>query len=128
MSIQTNFNLNVTQLDANGVNVVNRTFAAVGYAGVVGEERQGVLTGTGATVLTLPTATVFNFAMKNTHASANITITATKQGGTGAIVAVKGPGSIFVNGESASGTGNGYTAISLTSDTVGATYETYMGG
>lgn len=129
MAASTNsVSLTINEQDASGVNVILRQVGAVSYAGSVGQNWIGTLTSTGATSLTLPITNVLQWYFKNTHATALITLTATKQGGTGAIVAVKGPGGIFLNWDVVSGAVEGYTAISLTSDTVGATFETYIGG
>lgn len=129
MAASTNsFTAVVNQQDANNVNLVNKTLGAFVYAGIVGEERTGLLTGTGAVSLTLPTANVLQFLLQNLHATATIVITATKQGGTGAIISNVGPGGFFCNWSVTSGATNGYTAISLTSDTANAGYLSYLGG
>lgn len=118
----------LNQQDANSVNIVNRTIGAIVYGGIVGQFQEGLLTGTGSSSLTLPTANVLQFYMRNLHSTATITITATKQGGTGSVVSNVGPNGVFMNWSATSGATNGYTAIALTSDTAGAPFETFIGG
>jgi hypothetical protein len=125
---QNNLSLVINQQDSTGVNILNRSIGAISYAGLAGQFVDGILTGTGLVAQTLPTANILQFYFKNTHATAVITITATPQGGSSAVVVKVQPGAVFVNWcASTSGTA-GYTAISLTSDTANATYEMYLGG
>jgi hypothetical protein len=124
----------LNQQDSVGANILTRTLGAFSYSGLVGEFIRGKLLTSGAEAQTLPTTNVLQLLLQNTTtgaSGANITITATKQGGTGAILSVVQPGSVFVNwthGPTGSGATAGYTAISLTASVTGATYEMFLGG
>lgn len=125
---QNNLSLVLNQQDSAGTNLLNRLMGPVAYAGIVGVYSVGVLTGITLVALTLPTANVLQFVFKNTHATAGVIINATIQSGSTQLVTKVQPGGVFVNWcASTSGTA-GYTAISLTSDTIGATYEMFLGG
>ena len=129
-----NLTVTINQQDSFGVSTLQRTLGAFSYSGIVGEFRRGKLLTSGAETQTLPTTNVLQFLLQNTTTGASgatITITGTKQGGTGAILAVVQPGSLFVNwthGATGSGATAGYTTIQLTASVIGATYEAYMGG
>lgn len=134
MSETNNLTLTLNQQDQSGVNTLQRTLGAYSYVGLVGEFIRGKLLTSGAEAQTLPTTNVLQFLLANTTTGASgatITITGTKQGGTGAILSVVQPGSLFVNwthGATGSGANAGYTAISLTASVTGATYEMFLGG
>lgn len=123
-----NLSLVLNQQDASGVNILQRTIGAVSYAGSVGEFIKGTLATSGAEAQTMPIANVLQFYIKNTSAVAKITITATVQGGAALVAARLTPGGTFVNWQSTSGATVGYTAITLTGDVTGATYEAFYGG
>ena len=129
-----NLTFTLNQQDENGVNILNQTLGAFSYTGLVGEWILGKLLTSGAEAQTLPTANVLQFILVNTTtgaSGANITITGTKQGGTGAILGVVQPGSPFIywtHGPTGSGATAGYTAISLTASVTGATYRMFLGG
>lgn len=128
-----NLTLVVNQQDANGVNIVSRTIGALSYAGSVGVEFKGLLTTTGATSFTLPTANVLQVYIKNTHTGAILTLIGTPQSGASATLCKIYPLSAYaywattITGATGS-SGAGFTALSLTSDTVNATYEAFLGG
>lgn len=125
-----NLSLVLNQQDSAGVNVLNRLIGAITYAGVTGEFVAGNLPNTSIQAQTFPNAITIalQFYFKNTHATANITITATPQGGASVVVTKVGPGGVFANWSAATNATSGYTAISLTSDTAGGTYEYFIGG
>ncbi len=125
---QNNVSLVLNQQDVNGTNILNRLIGAISYAGIVGMFSDGLLTVTTAVVQTLPTATVLNYLLHNTHATATITITATPQGGSSAVVAVVPQGGVFLNWCPVTNTSAGYTAISLTASVANATFEQFIGG
>ena len=64
---QNNLTLTLNQQDSGGVNILNRTIGAIGYAGLVGQFTDGLLSGTGATTFTLPTTNVLQFLFLNTE-------------------------------------------------------------
>jgi hypothetical protein len=125
---ENNLTLVVNQQDSNGVNIVNRTIGAISYAGIVGEFHDGLLTGTGSVTLDLPTANVLQFFFHNTHATAVITLTGTVQGGSSQTIAKIQPGGCFANWCQSTSATAGYTALSVQSDTAGATFEMFLGG
>ena len=122
---QNNLSLIVNQQDANGVNIINRLFGAIAYPGLAGQSTDGILTTTGATVFTLPTANVAQFFFMNTHATANITLNST--GATGTCLEKIPPGGIKAiwNTTNVSGA---ITAITGTADVANATYFMFLGG
>lgn len=125
---QNNISLVIVQQDINSTNILNRLIGAIAYAGIVGVFTDGLLPDTSGHSQTLPTTNLLQFYFKNTHATATITITATPQGGSSAVVTKVSPGSIFVNWSSVTSATAGYTAVTLTSDTANATFEMFMGG
>ena len=125
---QNNLTMILNQQDASGANIILRTLGAFAYAGIVGNYFKGTLTTTGATAFTLPTANVLQTLVVNTHATAIMTLIATVQGGSTQTVSKIQPGAAFANWSITSGATSGFTAISLTSDTTGATYEAFLGG
>lgn len=125
---QNNLSLIVNQQDSNGVKIVNRLVGAISYDGVAGEFHNGILTTTSITTLDLPTATILQFYIKNTHATATILITATVQGGTSVISARIGPGGVYAVWNPATGTTIGFTEIKLTASVANTTFEMFLGG
>jgi hypothetical protein len=125
---QNNLSLILNQQDAKGVNILNRLIGAITFAGVAGEFHNGILTGVGSVTLDLPTAIILQLYFKNTHATAVITLTGTIQGGASQAIAKIQPGSVIVNWCAQTGSLAGYTALSVQSDTAGATFEMFLGG
>ena len=129
-----NLTLVVNQQDASGVNVISRTIGPISYAGAVGDWFKGLLTTTGATAFTLPTANALQVYIKNTHTGAVLTVIGTPQSGASATLCKLYPsGGTFVYwATTVTGTtgtsGAGFTALSLTSDTLNATFEAFIGG
>lgn len=122
----------LNQQDSAGANVLNRSIGAISYpSGIVGLFKKDKLLTTGATTQNIPAGItdVLQWYIKNTHATAIITITATPTGGASAIIGKLGPGEVKVPcWAPAAGSGLGFTAISLQSDTAGATFEQFIGG
>jgi hypothetical protein len=126
---QNNLSLIVNQQDSSGVNILNRLIGVIAFAGVAGEYINGILTTTGATVITLPTANVLQFAFHNTHATANITVNWTPTSATGSVIAAKvGPGGVLAMWMPTANSSGAITAVTGTADVANATYEVYMGG
>ena len=125
---QNNLSLIVNAQDANGVNFINRVVGAIGYQGIVGQYLDGVLTTTGSTSLTLPTATALQVYIKNTSATAGITIGATPSSGSSGPIGKLGPGSVYTYWSMTFAASLGFTAMTLTADTAGATFELFLGG
>ncbi len=123
-----NLTLLINRQDSSGVNVENRSIGAVSYSGVSGEFDVRQATGTSITTLDLPTATVLQFYFRNTHATAQITLTGTIQGGATQSMCVLPPGGVFVYWAPVTSTTVGFTQLRFTSDTTGATFELFIGG
>lgn len=124
-----NMSLLLNQQDSSGVNIINRSIGAISFGGVAGEfDKRTLAADTSIHALDLPVAIVLQFYFKNTHATANILLTATVQGGSSLVCARLPPGGVFVYWAPATGSNVGYTAISYTSDTASATAEMFLGG
>ena len=128
-SVLNSLSLVLSQQDATLNYLMARTIGPVSYTGTVGESLiEGTLADTAAHVQTLPTANVLQFYFKNTHATAVITVTATVQGGSSQVVKKVQPGGVVVAWDPVTSATAGYTALTLTSDTSGATFEMFLGG
>ena len=126
---QNNLSLVVNQQDSAGVNILNRTMGAFAYSGVVGQFIDGLLTTTGSTSITLPKTTILQVMVRNTHATANITVNWTPESATGSIIAGKvGPSGVLGFWQTSTGQSGAITALALTADTANTTYELYLGG
>jgi hypothetical protein len=122
---QNNLSVVVNQQDSSGVNILNRTIGAIGYAGLVGQYTDGLLAGTGATVFTLPTTNILQFLFLNTSVAANITLNTT--GATGTALIKVPPGGIVIVWNS-TGASGAITAITGTADIASGTYTSFFGG
>ncbi len=129
---QNTLSLSILQQDVNGVNIINRIVGPVAYSGAVGQFTDGILTGTGATVIAFPggLTNALQFAIMNTSATGNITINATPLSATGSVIVAKlGPGALSVPLWSpVSGSSGGYSAITGTADLSGCTFQCFIGG
>ena len=122
---QNNLTLTLNQQDSGGVNILNRTIGAIGYAGIAGQYTDGLLTGTGATTFTLPVANVLQFLFLNTSTAANITLNTT--GATGTALIKVPPGGLVVVWNS-TGASGAITAITGTGDVASGTFSMFLGG
>lgn len=122
-----NLTLVINRQDANGVNVENRTIGAISDAGTAGEYDIRQAPDTSSHSLDLPTTTVIVVHIRNTHATAVITITGTISGGSSQTICKLGPGEEFIKWGQGTST-YGFTALSYQSDTTGATFEMFLGG
>jgi len=127
---QNNLSLVINQQDSSGVNIINRQVGAIAYGGIAGEfDKRTLAADTNSHALDLPVATVLQFFFKNTHTSANITLTGTKSGGASQTLCVVPPGGVFVYWSPLStGTGVGFTALNYQSDVASASAEMFLGG
>lgn len=122
---QNNLSLILNQQDSAGVNILNRLIGAIAYSGVAGQFTDGLLSGTGATAFTVPTANILQFLFLNTSSAANITLNLTGATGT-ALIKVPPGGLVTIwNPTGASGA---LTALTGTSDVASGTYSLFMGG
>src|SRR6266853_256888 len=126
---QNNLSLILNQQDSAGVNVLNRTVGAVTCAGVVGQWTDGILVTIATPVaITLPTAIVLQLFLKNTHATAVITVTWTPQGGAANISQKLGPGGVLLLWHTVTSATAGITTLTLNPDTGNCTFDLFLGG
>jgi hypothetical protein len=133
MSTSTNnVTLTIIQYDGSGVNLLGsssgngRTVGPLSLAGTAGQYTQALNVGVGSTVLSLPVSPTVNVYIKNLHATQTVTITATPNGGGGAIIGTLGPGELFLWWGIAQA--RGFTAISLTASGANTPVEMFLGG
>ncbi len=128
--VQNNVSLLVNQQDGtSGVNIVNRSSGVVSYDGVGGEyDKRTLAADTSIHTFDLPATIVLQFFFKNTHATANILLTGTVQGGATQTIARVPPGGVFCYWAPSTGATLGYTELRYTSDTASATCEMFLGG
>jgi hypothetical protein len=94
-----------------------------------GETRNGTLIDTNEATISLPVTTVRQVFVKNTHATADITVAWTPSGASKISVIKLGPGDgIILWGKNAAASLRGITQLSLTASTAGATYDLMIGG
>lgn len=126
---QNNVSLIINQQDAAGSTIINRPSGVIAYAGVAGElEVKTLAADTSIHTLDLPTTIVKQFYFKNTHASANILLTGTRQGGATQSLASLPPGAVFLYWAPVTGAAVGFTELRYTSDVASATCEMFLGG
>ena len=114
----------VTTLDALNATILQRSLTAT-YGGSASGLREGSLPDNSAHAQSLPIATVRQYYLKNTHASATITVTWTPAGGASAVVQTVGPGGVLLFWQKT--TDGGITALSYQASAA-ATFEDFMGG
>lgn len=121
-----NLTLVINRQDANGVNVENRTVGSVSYAGAAGEFEIRSAPDTAQHTFDLPTTTVLQIYIKNTHATGKLTIVGTVSGGASQTVCKLGPGDVLVIWGATNA--EGFTDLKYTADTTGTTFEYFFGG
>lgn len=112
--------------DSSGVNVENRTVGAISFSADSGEFDVRKAPDTSQHTLDLPSTTVANVYIKNTHTSGILTIVGTVSGGSSQTICKLGPGEVFVKWGVA--TTYGFTDLKYTADTTGTTFEFFLGG
>lgn len=129
MASQHIFSYTLQQLDTNG-NVKARSSQSVTQnSPTAGQLIEGSAPDTGAHSITLPITQPRQIVFYNTHATAKFTIIWTPFGGASATINLIGPGGVLALFDpTAATTGNGVSALSVTSDTSGGTYELFIGG
>lgn len=125
---QNNLTLLLQQLDSTGSPILNRTIGKLSYDGNVGVFTNGIYNDTSAHSQTLPSSPVIQFYFRNTHATAVYTVTWTTQGGASVVAQKVQPGGAIAFWNTATSVTAGITALTLTSDTSGGTYEMFLGG
>lgn len=126
---QNNISVTLQQLDDDGEHLARRVFSVSETDPSAGEFRSGILTTTAQTTITLPFATIRQLLVRNTHATAKLTVVLTPNGGAEATVNQVGPsGCVVIWDPTAVASGIGITSLKLTSDTANGTYELFVGG
>lgn len=121
--------LSVQQFDDLDNTLARRVATVTDSSPSAGDFRgKGILTTTSITAIGLPIAQTRQVYVRNTHASAKITVTWTPNGGASATVAVIGPGDAIALWSQTTGSSYGISALSLTADIANTTYEIYLGG
>lgn len=128
--VENNVSLLVNQQDGvTGVNIINRSSGVVSYAGVAGEfEKKTLAADTSINTFDIPADVVLQFYFKNTHATADILLTGTIQGGATQSLARVPPGGIFCYWAATTDTDIGFTELRYTSSVASATCEMFIGG
>lgn len=121
-----NLTLLVNRQDSNNTNVENRTVGAISYAGVAGEFDIRSAPDTSQHTLDLPTTTVLQVYIRNTHTSGKLTIAGTVTGGASQTICKLGPGDVFCVWGATNAFG--FTDLKYTADTTGTTFEMFLGG
>lgn len=121
--------LTLQQLDASA-NVLARSVDTItDSAPTVGEFRgAGTLIDTNEATIGLPITQPRQVFIKNTHATAKITVKWTPTGVAKVTILVLGPGDAIAFWQTSAGATYGVSAVYLTSDTAGATYKLFCGG
>ncbi len=115
--------------DGNGQIKGRTVFSVSDPAPQVGQLLEGLLIDTNQATIGLPIAQPRQIMLRNTHATAKITVTWTPFGGAQAIAGTIGPGAaIGLWDPTAAGTSIGISSLKLQSDTSNATYELFIGG
>lgn len=132
MTTQNTLSLVLKHQDWEGVDIINRIVGDIGYSGTLGKFTNGVLTTTGATAVAFPPGltNAVQVYVKNTSASGNITLRGTPVSATGSsvILATLAPDAVALPLWSPISGASGYTALSLTANVIGCTFESFVGG
>lgn len=121
-----NLTLLINRQDSSGVNVENRSVGAISYSGSAGEFDVRAAPDTSQHTLDLPATTVYQVYIKNTHATATLTVVGTVTSGSSQTICKLPPGAVFVYWTATAA--NGFTDLKYTSDTTGGTFEMFLGG
>src|SRR4051812_6050199 len=111
---ENNLIASINQQDVNGSNVVPARSFSFSYTGVAGELDIRAAPDTSQHTLDLPTPTIYQFFIKNTHATGVITLVGTVTGGSTQTIAKIPPGGMFAYW--AVTAANGYTELKYTAD------------
>ena len=123
-----NLTMLINRQDSSGVNIENRSIGAISFSGTAGNFDVFQAPDTSIHTLAQPTPIVLQFYFKNTHATANITLTLTPQGASGVVTAVLPPGAATMYWAPVTSATAGFTLMKYTSDTAGSTFEMFLGG
>lgn len=122
-------NFTLQQLDDNGQVLARRSYVVAEEDPTAGEFVQGYAVDTNQATVSLPYTQIRQLVFFNTHATAKFTVVFTPYGGAEATINKVGPGgAVVLFDATAAATGIGISSLKLTSDTVGGTYEAFIGG
>lgn len=117
------------QLDDDDVVLARDVSTITDATPVAGDFRGlGKLIDTNEATIGLPTAAPRQVYIKNTHATAKITVKWTPTGVAKVTILVLGPGDAICFWQTVTGATYGISALYLTSDTANATYKLFIGG
>lgn len=127
---QNNLTTSLQQLDSNGITLVRDTETFSFTSPTIGEYRLGNLPDTSQATISFTglVTQVLQVLLKNTHASAKITVVWTPTGGASATALVIGPGDMIGFWHTNTGATYGVSSLKLTSDTANTTFRLYLGG
>ncbi len=125
---QNNLTATIQQLDSVGATLARRVTTYSDIAPSVGDFTAGLLTVLTEVTITLPIAQARQVMIHNTHATAKITVKWTPNGGAKATIIILQPGDMIAFWSPLTGATNGISLLTLTSDTLNATYESFVGG
>lgn len=129
MATTNNITWTLQQLDNAAKTLASRTVTLSDAAATVGDFRGvGTLIDTAQATIGLPILQVRQLELRNTHSTALITVVWTPNGGASATILILGPGDGICFWHTAAGATLGVSALKLTSNTAGATYEMFLGG
>lgn len=127
--MQNNLSITLQQLDINGQVLTRAPFTVSDTTPTVGELRSGTLIDTSEATIGLPILQPRQILLKNTHATAKITVKWTPFGGSEVTITKLGPGAcIALWDPTAAAATIGVSNLKLTSDTANATYLLFLGG
>jgi hypothetical protein len=129
MALQNTFEYLFRTYDLNTEVTATRGGIISDLAATASEVRNGTLPDTAVNTISLPIASVRQVFIKNTHATANITVQWTPSGGAEVTIIKLGPGDgIALWIKNAAAVTRAITTLKLQGDVTGATYDTILGG
>lgn len=127
MSITNSIQLVPKVIDAGAV-VAQRSVTVTDATAAVGGITQRTFPSTAEQTISLPITQTRQVFIRNTHASAKITVKWTPNGGAEATITVLGPLGAVALYDPNTHSSNGISGLKLTSDVSGSTYELGLGG
>ena len=126
---QNNLTLTLQQLDGSGNILARKTETVSNTAPVAGEWRVGNLPTTAQATISFTGlgSQVLQLLLKNTHASAKVTVVWTPTTGAEATALIIGPGDIIGFWHTNTGATYGISSLKLTADTTNTTFELFLG-
>lgn len=128
MSLTNTITSTISQLDSDKNTLFRRTIITSDEIATAGDGLSGLLIDTSQHTITLPIAQVRQLWFNNTHATAQITVVWTRNGGAEATVNILGPNDQIMFWSENTGSNYGISSLKLQSDTANATYTLFLGG